>query len=243
MADVGWCDAGTIDWHENHKLLKVAFPVDVRASFARHEIQFGHIERATHRNTSWDAARFETCAHTWVDVSEDGFGVALLNDCKYGHDIVGNVIRLPLLRAPTWPDPVADRGRHRFAYALFPHAGPPTSGRVIQEAHAFNAPLRVIPLAAGPGGVHPARHSLVEPGDPGVVITAVKAADDGEGMIVRLHEAFGGRRRVRLRIPGATQVDRVDLLEQPTAHDPPAVLDEAVELAPKPFELVTLRLR
>jgi alpha-mannosidase len=232
----------TVDWHEDHKLLKVAFPLDAQASTASHEIQYGHVARPTHRNTPWDAARFETCAHTWVDVSEDGFGVAVLNDAKYGHDVLGSTVRISLLRAPTWPDPVADRGRHTFAYALYPHAGGPTAGGVIEEAHAFNAPLRVLPVATSDGSL-PARHSLVEPVAPGVVVAAVKAADDGDGMVVRLHEAFGGRRRIGLRVDGATSAERVDLLEEPLDTDPVEVADGAVELDLGAFELVTLRIR
>ena len=112
-----------VDWHERHKFLKVAFPVDVRAARATYEIQYGHVERPTHANTSWDVARFEVCAHRWADLSEPGYGVALLNDCKYGYDIHGNVMRLSLLRSPGWPDPESDQGAHRFSYALFPHAG------------------------------------------------------------------------------------------------------------------------
>ena len=100
-----------VDWHESTPLLKVAFPVDVPLGRATYEIQFGHLERPTHENTTWDEARFEVCAHRWADLSEPGYGVALLNDCKYGYDVHGNVMRLSLLRAPTWPDPDADRGR------------------------------------------------------------------------------------------------------------------------------------
>jgi len=235
----------SVDWHEDHKLLKVAFPFDVRSPVARHEIQFGHVQRPTHANTSWDASRFETCAHTWVDLSEDGFGVALLNDCKYGHDVSGNVVRLSLLRAPTWPDPLAARGHHRFAYALYPHAGSAMQAGVIAEAHSFNSPLKSVPVDPHATSTRdlPAHHSLVEPDSEGVVITAVKAADDGDGTIIRLHEAFGGRRRVGLRVPGATEAERTDLLEDPIAATPPPVCDGVIGLDLGPFELVTLRVR
>src|SRR5579859_4276952 len=134
------CD---VDWHEDHKLLKVAFPVAVRSTRATYEIQFGHVERATHTNTSWDQARFEVCGHRWADLGEAGYGVALLNDSKYGYDIHGSVMRLSLLRAPTHPDPNADRGRHRFTYALMPHLGDFRAAGVIAAAEDLNAPLRL----------------------------------------------------------------------------------------------------
>ena len=112
-----------VEWNERHIMLKVAFPVDVLSPQATYEIQWGNVQRPTHRNTSWDWARFETCAHKWVDLSEGDYGVSLLNDCKYGHDILDNVMRITLLRSPTMPDPMADFGEHRFAYSLYPHAG------------------------------------------------------------------------------------------------------------------------
>ncbi len=133
-----------VDWHERHRFLKVAFPVAVRSARATYEIQHGHIERPTVVNTSWDEARFEVCAHRWADLSEAGYGVALLNDCKYGYDIRGHVMRLSLLRAPVYPDPEADQGRHRFAYALLPHPGP-FQDSVIAQAEFFNLPLSFVP--------------------------------------------------------------------------------------------------
>ena len=141
-----------VDWHEHHKFLKVAFPVDVHAARATYEIQYGHLERPTHANTSWDVARFEVCAHRWADLSEPGYGVALLNDCKYGYDIRGNVMRLSLLRGPGWPDPESDQGAHRFSYALFPHAGDLREAGVIAEAEAFNLPLVAVRPARGRAG-------------------------------------------------------------------------------------------
>ena len=138
-----------IDWRERHTLLKVAFPVDVLAPEATYEIQWGNVRRPTHRNTSWDWARFETCAQKWVDLSEGDYGAALLNDGKYGHDIRDNVIRLTLLRAPTEPDPTADQGEHRFAYSFRPH-GPFAPSAVAAAAYALNNPI-LVATRAGAG--------------------------------------------------------------------------------------------
>ena len=228
-----------VDWQESHKLLKAAFPLDVHSHRATFEIQYGHVERPTHRNTSWDEARFEVCAHTWADVSEHGFGVALLNDCKYGHDVLGNVLRLTLLRSSTHPDPIADKGRHEFAYALFPHAGDAAGSGVVSEAHCFNSPLRVVPTAEAAPDM-----SLVSVDGEGVVVTAVKQADDGDGTIVRCYEAFGGRRSASVSLAGSTSVERVDLLERPWAEEygDPIVSDGGTaHLSMRPFEIVTLR--
>jgi alpha-mannosidase len=151
-----------IDWRERHILLKTAFPLQILSPTATHEIQWGSVQRPTHRNTSWDWARFETAAQKWVDLSEGGYGVALLNDCKYGHDVHQNVIRLSLLRAPTRPDPEADQGVHRFAYALFPHANPAggqlVPSQVAGEAYRFNDPI-----IAAPGKVTSGQSNLSPP--------------------------------------------------------------------------------
>src|SRR5205085_10230718 len=136
---------------ETDTLLKVAFPVAVNSPRATYEIQYGHVERPTHYNTSWDLARFEVCAQKWADLSEGNYGIALLNDCKYGHDIHGNVIRLTLLRAPKAPDPDCDMGRHRFTYVLLPHYGPYNYGGVVQAAYSLNAPTRTAFLDPAPG--------------------------------------------------------------------------------------------
>jgi alpha-mannosidase len=229
-----------VDWHEDHKFLKVAFPVAVHAPAARFEIQFGHLARPTHANTAFEQARFEVCAQRWAEVSEAGFGVALLNDCKYGYDVRGHTLRLSLLRAPTAPDPLCDRGRHRFTYALLPHGGDLTP--VIAAGYALGAPLVVRTSGPVTGPVRPAEHSLVRVNDPGFVVETVKAADDGRGVIVRGYESLGGRRRVRLS-PGVacTAAVRTDLLER-DGGDVPVDADGGVELTVRPFELVTLRL-
>ena len=231
--------ATDVDWHEDHKFLKVAFPVAVHAAQARFEIQFGHLARPTHANTAYERARFEVCAQRWADLSEAGFGVALLNDCKYGYDVRGHTLRLSLLRAPTAPDPLCDRGRHRFTYALLPHGG--ELAAVVAAGYALGAPL-VVRTSGPAAGTRPAEHSLVACDDPGFVVETVKAADDGRGVVARGYEALGGRRRVRLR-PGlpCTAAVRCDLLERDS--DPvPLDSDGALGLTVRPFELVTLRL-
>ncbi len=137
----------SIDWRERHILLKVAFPVDILSPMAIYEIQWGNVQPPTHRNTSWDWARFETCAHKWVDISEGGYGVSLLNDCKYGHDIQGHVFRLSLCAARP-SDPEADQGEHHFAYCLYPHAGG-WDESTQREAYALNDPLIANQAASG----------------------------------------------------------------------------------------------
>ena len=228
-----------VDWHEDHKFLKVAFPVAVHAPAARFETQFGHLARPTHANTPFEQARFEVCAQRWADLSEAGYGVALLNDCKYGYDVRGHTLRLSLLRAPTAPDPRCDRGRHRFTYALLPHGGDLPA--VVAAGYALGAAL-VVRTSGPAAGPRPPEHSVMAVDDPGFVVETVKAADDGRGIVVRGYEALGGRRRVRLRAGLACRAAvRCDLLER---DGEPAVLDAdgAVVLTVRPFELVTLRL-
>jgi alpha-mannosidase len=226
-----------VDWQEEHKFLKVAFPVAVRSSRATYEIQFGHVERSTHTNTSWDQARFEVCAHRWADLGEPGYGVALLNDCKYGYDIVGSVMRLSLLRAPTHPDPAADRGKHRFTYALMPHPGDFREAGVIAAAEDLNNPLRVVR-----GGMSSdERRSLIEVDTPQVVIEAIKRAEDSDAVVVRIYEAWGGRCRARVRtsLP-ASHAFLCDLLER--NRNEIEVRDGQLELELTPFKIVTLKL-
>jgi alpha-mannosidase len=231
-----------IDWQERKRFLKVAFPVDVRSQRATYEIQYGHLERPTHMNTSWDLAHFEVCAHKWADLSEPGYGVALLNDCKYGHDIFGNTMRLSLLRGPGSPDPDADRGRHRFTYALLPHHGDLRQAGVIQEGYALNQPIRLQSLAPHPVGEgEPSRQSWLSIDGEGIVLEAMKVAEEGEGIVLRLYEAFGSRCdcRLNIRLP-FRRVDRVDLLER--TQEQLACEAQTVELHLKPFEIVTLKL-
>jgi alpha-mannosidase len=226
-----------VDWQEEHKFLKAAFGVAVRSPRATYEIQFGHVERSTHANTSWDQARFEVCAHRWAHLGEPGYGVALLNDCKYGYDIQGSVMRLSLLRAPTHPDPNADRGKHRFTYALMPHPGDFRDAGVIAAAEDLNHPLRMV-RGAMPEGE---QRSLIEVDTPQVVVEAIKRAEDSDAVIARLYESWGGRCRARLRtsLP-VGHAYLCDLLER--ERQEVAVRDGVLELEVEPFKILTLKL-
>jgi len=221
-------------------MLRTSFPVAVRSQQVTCDIQFGAIKRPTHRNTSWDMARQEICAHKWVDLSQDDYGVALLNDCKYGHYVEGNVIDLNLLRSPTYPDPVADRAVHRLTYALYPHLGNHVTGRVLQAGYELNVPLQVT-LISDPQGSAPARHSYLEVTHDGVIIEAVKRAEDERGVIIRLYEAHGSHARTRVGFGFPVRAASLNtLMEQHIASLP--IVDGGVELAFEPFEIMTLRL-
>jgi len=229
-----------VEWQEEHKFLKVAFPVNVHSPRATYEIQYGHTERPTHFNTSWDIARFEVCAHKWADLSEGDYGVALLNDCKYGYDIHGNVMRLSLLRSSTAPDPQADRGHHEFVYSLLPHSGGFREGGVIEQAYALNMPLHVVETEPRKGAL-PARKSFFEVDRPGVVIEAVKHAEHDESVIVRLYEAHGSRGPVTLTTALPVKYAfYADLMERTGA--PVECEKGVIDFTVKPFEIVTFKL-
>ena len=230
-----------VDWYEEDKLLKVAFPVHVHSNRATYEIQFGNVERPTHLNTSWDVAAFEVCAQKWVDLSEGDQGVALINECKYGHDIRGNVMRLSLLRSPKAPDPLCDMGRHRFAYSLVPHFGPYNYAGIVQAGYAFNAPLRSVLLEPGKGenGALPA---LVACEDRNIVIESVKKAEDSNDIIVRLYECHNSRGKAELssaRTPVSAflcDLEENEIMELD-------IQDGIVCFEFKPFEIITIKLK
>jgi len=230
-----------VEWHENHKFLKVAFPVDVRSPRATYEIQYGHTERPTNFNTSWDLARFEVCAQKWADLSEGDYGVALLNDCKYGHDILGNVMRLSLLRAPTSPDPLADQGHHEFTYSLLPHRGDFRAGQVVQQAYALNIPLQVVPTNAHTGTL-PASQSFFQVDRQGVIIEAIKKAEKENAIIVRLYEAHGTRGVATLSttLP-VKEAFTADLMERTLGKVD--FKNGKITLQLLPFEIVTLKFQ
>ncbi|MFI0902381.1 alpha-mannosidase [Streptomyces sioyaensis] len=230
-----------IDWHESEKVLKAAFPLDVHAERSTSEVQFGHVHRPTHTNTSWDAARFEICAHRWLRVAEPGYGVALLNDSTYGHDVtrtphpegLGTTVRLTLLRAPHSPDPETDQGTHRFTYALLPDAG---TAEAVAEGLALNLPLRTAATPPVP--------PLIRVDHPALTVESVKLAEDRSGdVVVRLYESHGGRASGTLS-PGfpVERATVTDLLERPLHREEEGpTSDLTVEL--RPFQIRTLRLR
>ncbi|MGO9560648.1 MAG: glycoside hydrolase family 38 C-terminal domain-containing protein, partial [Acidimicrobiales bacterium] len=190
--------------------------------------------------TSWDSAKFEVPAQRWASLEERGFGVALLNDCKHGYDVRRNVMRLSLLRGPGWPDPEADAGGHRFSYAIFPFGASAGSEQLVDEAEAFNLPLRAAVACAGSdGGTLEPAGSFVRLD--GATLSAVKRADDGSGdLVVRLYEHLGSHRRATLSGFHEERASLVDLLERHLADV--AITDGAITLDLGPFELVTLRL-
>ncbi|MFD8200430.1 alpha-mannosidase [Streptomyces sp. NPDC059701] len=236
-----------VDWHETEKFLKLAFPLDVHAGRYASETQFGHFHRPTHTNTSWEAAKFEACNHRFVHLEEPGWGVAVVNDSTYGHDVTRTVrtdgdagttttVRVSLLRAPRFPDPETDQGVHRFRHALVPGAG---IGDAVREGWRINLPERRV---TGAREVAP----LVTVDGDAVVVTAVKLADDGSGdLVVRFHEAHGGRARATLTTGfAATDVQVTDLLERPLADaEAPRPDGGRIAVRLRPFQLMTLRLK
>ncbi|HEV2093894.1 MAG TPA: alpha-mannosidase [Rubrobacter sp.] len=227
-----------IDWHERRVLLRALFPLNVRSHEATSETMFGAQRRPTHGNTGWDAARFEVSAHRFCDLSEPGYGVALLNDGKYGHSAKGNVLGISLLRSPLYPDPLADEGEHSFAYSLYPHPGDWTGAGVAREAFALNSPLA--PVRGGGGA--PPEEPFVEAEGLELALAGLKRSEDGRAVILRLYEPHGARGSTRLRFPGGLKAaEKTNLLED-RGGTPVEVEGDSLHLQIRPFEVVTLRL-
>lgn len=224
-----------IDWHEHQTLLKTGFPLVIRTDVSRAETQFGHLTRPTHANTSWDKARFETSMHRWVDLSETGFGVAAINDCKYGYDAKGSTLRLTLVKSPVFPWPEADQGEHYLRYALLVHAGDLQT--VHNAATAFNQPLR---LLAGSATVAPALTALATLSSDQIAIETVKQSEHGQRTILRLWETQNKAGTVTLTLPSATRISETDLYETDTSTL--AENAKTINLTFKPFEIKTIAL-
>lgn len=240
-----------VEWHEERRLLRALFPINVRSRFATHEIAFGHMQRPTHRSNPWDAAMFEVCTHRWMDLSEPGFGVALLNDGRYGHSCHDNVMGLSLLRSPKFPDAGADMGVHEFTYSLMPHASDWRAAGVAAEAEALNAPLFAFALPPGQYGAisnHWSPFEIETDAPLAVEVAAIKPVEDGDGLILRVVEIHGARgtARVRWNLP-VTHVEGTDILERPlpsSSDSPRHDRSSRMTTIPiRPFQIVTLRAR
>ncbi len=247
-----------VDWRESQVLLKVAFPVHIRATRATYDIQFGSIERPTHWNTSWDMARFETPAHKWVDLSEGDYGVALLNDCKYGHDVKDNVLRLTLIKSAISPDPQADKRRHTFTYSLLPHLGDWRQSDVVQQAYDLNLPLfSRLSFAAGaapgtpgaglpggelPGGILPLSFQFAQVESDHVILETVKRAEDGDAWVVRLYE-YKQCRSSRASLRFGQEIRRAVECNLVEEEDRPAVFDgNELVFSIAPYEIKTFKV-
>ena len=229
-----------IDWHEHHQILKAAFPLDVHATQATYEIQFGHVTRPTHENTSWDKAKFEVYGHKWADISENGYGVSLLNDCKYGFNAEGSTLKLTLLKCGTYPNPEADQGLHRFTYSLLPHAGDFRDAGIIRESYCLNQPLVAMPVHNGTGRI-PAQGSLAACDRENIIITTVKKAETDDSIILRMYEAFDRRTDFTLFVqPGFRQAFLCDLMENEL--QPLIISNNTIALHANNFEILTVKL-
>ena len=232
----------TVDWKEEHLLLKVAFPVDIMSNKATYEIQYGNVERNTHWNTSWDMAKFEVCAHKWADLSENGYGVALMNNCKYGYDIKDSVMRLSLIKSATYPNPDADKEIHHFTYAIYPHNGDFRAGQVVQTAYELNCPFYAKTIGTQAGSL-PAENSYVSVDKENVIIEVLKKAEDSSNIIVRLYEAYGRRTSTTLRMVQNTVafVYACDLLENRISEL--SMVSDSVNFEIKPYEIISIMLK
>lgn len=243
-------------WQEKHKVLKVAFPVEVLSPAATYEIGFGAIQRPTHANTRYEQAKFEVYGHKWVDLSEEGYGVSLLNDCKYGHDIQNNIISMTLLRGTDCPYSECDTGIHEFTYSLYPHRDDWRKGRTVRRGWELNSPLlaavSISPSPVGepetglsPGEQAPgqfAELSYFRLDNPNVVLDTIKPAEDSQGIILRFYECNGSRGQVRVdtcfRPEGLEECNLLEVAEKTVE-----VSDRTFFFCIKPYEVKTFRMR
>jgi alpha-mannosidase len=229
-----------IDWHEKHKLLKAAFPLAASGPFATYEIPYGSIERPTTRNNSVEDAKFEVPALRWADVGNAQNGFSLINESKYGYDAKGNMLRLSLLRSPTWPDPDADQGRQQFSYALYPHAGDWKQALTMRQGYDFNYRLSAMQMEPHAGSM-PANTSFLKTDQENVVVTAVKKTEDGDGLLVRFFEWAGKGGNVTVTLPkGVTSATLANLMEKPEGAALPVADGQKVTVPVTPYQIQTV---
>jgi alpha-mannosidase len=229
------------EWHEKHILLKVAFPVRAHSDKATYEIPYGSVERPTTRNTPAEQAQFEVPAMRWADISDAKHGFSLLNDCKYGYDAKGNVLRLSLLRSPEWPDPHADEGHHEFTYSLYPHGGGWKDALTMHQAYELNYKPITMPVEKHEGSMA-AEHSFLDVKADNVIVTALKKAEDDNALVLRYYEWAGKESDVKVQLPaGAESAVETDLMEAPGAKL--SLQDGLVTVHTKPYEIKTIKIK
>ena len=230
-----------VDWKEKDQLLKVAFPLDVMADKAKYDVQFGHVERATHDNTSWDSARFESAAQKWVDVSENNYGVSLLNDGKYGFGVDGGNLSMTIVKSGGFPYEGASDVVPTFTYSLFPHAGGGCNGGTVEQSYLLNRPFFARSVEKNTTGTLPEEYSFVDCKAKGLIVETVKLAESGDGIVLRMYEGYKERKTAQLYLPDAEEVFLCDLNEN---EQQKLRLDGGmVAFNVKPFEIITLKIK
>jgi alpha-mannosidase len=228
------------DWKEDHVVLKADYPVDVNTVKATFDIQFGNLERSTTTNTTWEFAQFEESMHKWVDMSDNSFGLSILNDCKYGCDAKDGHIRPTLFRCATQPNIIQDREHHAFTFSIYPHANKPCDSDVVEEAYNVNFPLKAIVSEAHEGAL-PAVYSLVSADKSNIVIETVKVAEDSDSLIVRAYETWNSKTSATFTfntaIKSATECNLME--EQDEAVE---FKDNTITATFKPFEIKTFKI-
>ena len=228
-----------VDWQEKHTFLKAGFDFDVLTDNAKHEIQYGHLDRPTHQNLPQDSARFEVCAHKWTDVSDAGFGITIMNDCKYGVSLNDSSVQLSLLKSGTHPDETGDNGEHFFTYSILPHACGFSVESVIRPAYELNNPVSTVLSSANSAEIC----NLVEVDAANVIVESIKPAEDfSDNIIVRFYEAGKAGTHVKLTFDkNVKSVCETNMLEEEKQEL--KLINNSVSLFIKPFEIKTIKLK
>ncbi len=225
-----------IDWHEHHLVLKALFPVDIHSNKANYDVQFGYVERPTHSNTSWDEAKFEVCAYKWADLSEEGYGVSILNDCKYGYSILGNEMTITLLKCGTYPNPNADQGNHSFVYSVLPHSDSLVKCGTIQESYLLNRPMTA--LRSQGNGILISEYSLVQADCGNIIIETIKESEENNNIVLRLYDACNMKTRPKIKFGFPIKsISLCDMMENPIKR---LNYTDSLSLDVGNFEIITL---
>ena len=231
----------TIDWKERQILLKNIYPLDVHTNEATFDIQYGNVKRPTHKNTSWDKARFEVCVHKWLDVAESDYGVSFINDCKYGCNVDGTTVGLTMLKSAVFPNPEADREIHQFTYAIYPHKGEWKEASTVEYAYALNNETSAV-VKTIVGGTLPKQYRMFSVSEKNIVAEVVKKAEKSGDTVIRLFESHNKRTKVRMTF--AHPVDKIsecNLLEEEICEI--ASFKDGYEIEFQPYEIKTLKIQ